>query len=82
MTYSRPTSLAFLSSRSATHFECRRWLSGVHSVNSNWPTSTGFNQRHSFILGAVIPLLDQISLGEETIDHSCSEFTPCKIAKS
>ncbi len=41
--YSRFTSRALLSSRSATNFECRRWLSPVHSRNSNCPTSTGFS---------------------------------------
>src|SRR5687768_13548723 len=33
--YSRRTSFGFLSSRSATNFECRRWPSGLHSTNSN-----------------------------------------------
>src|SRR4030095_13945 len=36
-----------LSVRKPTNRECRRWSSGVHSVNC--PTSTGFNQRQSFI---------------------------------
>jgi hypothetical protein len=27
----------------------------VHSANSNWLTSLGFNQRHSFIFAAISP---------------------------
>ena len=36
--HSRTTSLA-LSSRRPTNLECLKWLSPVHSRNSNWPTS-------------------------------------------
>jgi hypothetical protein len=48
-----PTSRASRSSLSAMKLECRKWLSGVNSTHSNWPTNTGFSQRHSFILSAV-----------------------------
>jgi len=41
--YSRRTSLAFLSSRSAMNRLCRRCTSSVHSTNSNCATSTGFS---------------------------------------
>jgi len=34
---------------------CRRWLSEVHSTNSNSPTSSGFSHRHSDIFAAVRP---------------------------
>ena len=53
--YSRLTSRAGLSSRSAMNLVCRRWSSGVHSTNSNCPTSTGFSQRQSAIFFAVEP---------------------------
>jgi hypothetical protein len=43
-----------LSSR-ATNRECRKCLSGVHSTNSNCPTSKGFSHRQSFIFAAVSP---------------------------
>ena len=35
------------------NFEWRRWFSPAHSRNSNWPTSTGFSHRQSFIFAAV-----------------------------
>jgi hypothetical protein len=38
-----------------TNRECLRCLSGVHSTNSNCPTSTGFHQRQFFIFAAVSP---------------------------
>src|SRR4029453_6532097 len=53
--HSRATSRAFLSSRRATNFECRRWLPPVHSRNSNCPTRTGFNHTHSAIFAFVSP---------------------------
>ena len=53
--YSRLTSRAFLSSRRPTNLVCRRWLSPVHSRNSNCPTSTGFSQRQSAIFAFVKP---------------------------
>jgi hypothetical protein len=49
------TSFAFLSSLRPMKRECRRCPSGVHSVNSNCPTSTGFTQRHSSIFSFVSP---------------------------
>ena len=39
--YSLRTSIARLSSRSPMNRLCRRCPSGVHSTNSNWPTSDG-----------------------------------------
>jgi hypothetical protein len=33
--------------------ECLRCLSGVHSTNSNFPTSTGFSQRQFFIFAGI-----------------------------
>src|SRR5919109_5241314 len=42
-------------SRSPTNFECLKWLSPVHSRNSNWPTSTGFSHWHSAIFAFVSP---------------------------
>ena len=52
---SRRASFESLPSLRATNFECRRWPSGVHSTNSNWPTSNGRTQRHSVIFSAVSP---------------------------
>ena len=51
----RLTSSAFLSSRSPTKRECRRWPSGVISRNSKFPTNTGTSHRHSSIFSAVSP---------------------------
>jgi hypothetical protein len=53
--YSRRIWCACLSSRSPTNRACLRCPSVVHSTNSNWPTSSGFSQRHSFIFSAVSP---------------------------
>src|SRR5204863_6909060 len=53
--HSRTTSFAFLSSRRPTNLECLKWLSPVHSRNSNWPTSTGFSHWHSAIFAFVSP---------------------------
>lgn len=53
--YSLVTSVAFLSSRSPTNFECRKWLSLVHSRYSIYATSTGFSHTHSFIFSFVSP---------------------------
>src|SRR5579871_4039740 len=53
--YSLLTFLAFLSSRKPTNLLCRRWLSDVHSTNSNCPTSFGVSHRHSTIFPAVRP---------------------------
>jgi len=38
-----PTSRASRSSRSTMKLGCRRWPSGVHSTNSNWPTRTSLS---------------------------------------
>src|SRR4051812_48339911 len=52
---SRATLLGSWSSRKPINRECRKWLSGVHSTNSNCPTSSGFSHRHALILSAVSP---------------------------
>jgi hypothetical protein len=51
---------------------CRRCPSGVHSRNSNCPTSRGFNQRHSLILSAVNPSPQRplLASGRFTKGHS------------
>ena len=46
---SMTTSQGFLPSRRPMNRVCRRCRSGVHSRNSNCPTSNGFSHRHSFI---------------------------------
>ena len=53
--HSLRTSVARLSSRSPINLLCRKCPSGVNSTNSNWPTSLGLSQRHSFILATVRP---------------------------
>jgi hypothetical protein len=52
---SRRTSRGFLSLRRLTKRVCRRWLSPVHSRNSNCPTSSGLSHRQSAILALVRP---------------------------
>ena len=47
------TSRGFLSSRSATNFECRRRSPAVHSKNSICATASGRSHTHSFIFSAV-----------------------------
>jgi hypothetical protein len=46
--FSLTTSFAFLSSRRAMNFVCRRWFTSVHSTNSNCPTSFGFSHYVEF----------------------------------
>jgi hypothetical protein len=51
----RPARRAVLSSLMPTNRECLKWLSGVHSTNSNCPTNAGLSQWQSFIFTAVKP---------------------------
>jgi hypothetical protein len=53
--YSRTIFRASLSSRSPAKLACRRWPSGVHSVNSICATSRGFSHRQFSISSLVRP---------------------------
>ena len=77
------TSVGLLSSRKPTKRECRKWSSGVHSVNSNWPTKAGFNHRQSFIFSVVSPCPHRpLSCLREIRERAFGDFQTAKTAST